>query len=464
LQSVPTATASEEAQGRNNVRAIDEIIVGERHRRDLGDIEGLAASIAEVGLLQPIAVTFDGYLIAGERRLRAVQLLGWRTIPCTLIPLNLNQIVRGEFAENTCRKDFTLSEAVAIKRALEPLEKAAAKGRQAASGGKGRIASGKLPTAITGRAADKAAKATGMARRTLEKAEAVVDAAEAEPEKFGKLLADMDRTGRVNGVYRRLKNTQQAARIRAEPPPLPDKGPYRAAMADPAWAYEPDDENAPERGVLPYRTMSIEHLCAVDVASIMHQDSVICLWVTNFVLARGLHIPVLSAWGGFEPKTIITWPKDRPGRGRWAFGQTEHLVLAVRGQAVVTLSDRTTTLLRGPFHLVRKNAHSEKPIESYAFVESLCPAPRYADLFSRYRYNDKWDCHGDQAPAAVDERPELWDEMWARPFDYSALDQQTPDHGVHDPRTRKGGDPAPAAGEMPDIPDFLRRMPPGARP
>jgi len=164
--------------------------------------------------------------------------------------------------------------------------------------------------------------------------------------------------------------------------------------------------------------MSIEQLCGMDVAPIMHQDSILCLWVTNFVLARALHIPVLSAWGGFEPKTVITWPKDRPGRGRWAFGQTEHLVLAVRGQAIVTLSDRTTTLLRGPFHLVRKNAHSEKPIESYAFVESLCPAPRYADLFSRYRHNEKWDCHGDQARAAVDERPEQWDEMWARPFDH----------------------------------------------
>src|SRR5262245_12970959 len=108
---------------------IDSIITGERHRRDLGDIEALAASIAEVGLLQPIAVTFDGHLIAGERRLRAVKLLGWKSVPYTQIPLNLDQIVRGEFAENTQRKDFTLSEAVAIKRALEPMEKAAAKER-----------------------------------------------------------------------------------------------------------------------------------------------------------------------------------------------------------------------------------------------------------------------------------------------------------------------------------------------
>ena len=31
--------------------------------------------------------------------------------------------MRGEYAENMHRKDFTLSEAVAIKRALEPLER-----------------------------------------------------------------------------------------------------------------------------------------------------------------------------------------------------------------------------------------------------------------------------------------------------------------------------------------------------
>src|SRR5262249_56717433 len=116
-----------------------------------------------------------------------------------------------------------LSEAVAIKRALEPLEKAAAKERQREHGktAPGRKHSGQVAHSDKGRAGDKAAKATGMARRTLEKAEAIVDAAEAEPEKFGRLLDDMDRTGRVNGVYRRRKIPPQAEAIRAHPPPLP---------------------------------------------------------------------------------------------------------------------------------------------------------------------------------------------------------------------------------------------------
>ena len=106
---------------------IGDIVVGTRHRRDMGDIDGLAASIADLGLLHPIVVRPNGVLVAGERRLRAAELLGWTEIPVNII--DLDAVVRGEFAENSVRKNFTLSEAVAIKRALEPLEKVAARRR-----------------------------------------------------------------------------------------------------------------------------------------------------------------------------------------------------------------------------------------------------------------------------------------------------------------------------------------------
>ena len=48
---------------------IDDIKVGVRYRRDMGDLGAPARSIAEVGLLHPVVVTPDGTLIAGERRL-----------------------------------------------------------------------------------------------------------------------------------------------------------------------------------------------------------------------------------------------------------------------------------------------------------------------------------------------------------------------------------------------------------
>jgi ParB-like chromosome segregation protein Spo0J len=44
------------------------ITIGNRHRRDMGDIEGLAVWIKDIGLLQPICVRPDGTLIAGARR------------------------------------------------------------------------------------------------------------------------------------------------------------------------------------------------------------------------------------------------------------------------------------------------------------------------------------------------------------------------------------------------------------
>ena len=65
-------------------RPIASIRVGKRYRHDLGDIDGLAASMAALGLLHPIVVTPDGLLICGERRLCAAKLLGWKQIPVTV--------------------------------------------------------------------------------------------------------------------------------------------------------------------------------------------------------------------------------------------------------------------------------------------------------------------------------------------------------------------------------------------
>jgi ParB/RepB/Spo0J family partition protein len=368
-----------EPQARRDAMRVDAIRVGARHRKDMGDLDGLAASMAELGLLQPVVVRPDGKLIAGERRIRAAEQLGWATIPINVV--DLDAVVRGEFAENSCRKDFTLSEAVAIKRAIEPLERAAAKERM--------LAGRPSENFSKGRALDNVAKVVGKHRTTIARAEAIVDAAEAEPHKFGKLLEQMDDTGRVNGVYRRLKIAKQAELLRAEPPPLPGNGPYRVAVIDLPWPYEERADDPSHRGVRPYSTMSIAAMCALPVPSIMHADSILWLWTTNYYMRHAYE--VLDAWG-FGPKTILTWAKNKMGNGDWLRGQTEHCILAVRGKPVVTLTNEST-LLRAPVR-----AHSQKPPEFYDLVESLCPAPRYCELFSRRRHSERWDCHGDEAP------------------------------------------------------------------
>src|SRR5262245_29582944 len=85
----------------------------------------------EIGLLHPLTVTPDFVLIVGRRRLEAARELGLQTVPVHIV--DLAQIVRGEYSENTFRKDFTPSEAVAIGREIEELEKPKAKARQEAT-------------------------------------------------------------------------------------------------------------------------------------------------------------------------------------------------------------------------------------------------------------------------------------------------------------------------------------------
>jgi hypothetical protein len=63
---------------------VSKIKVGrERQRKDLGDVKVLAASIADVRLINPIPVSPDGTLLARERRLAAVKQLGWTEVAVT---------------------------------------------------------------------------------------------------------------------------------------------------------------------------------------------------------------------------------------------------------------------------------------------------------------------------------------------------------------------------------------------
>src|SRR5712691_7904677 len=62
-------------KGRRSAMRVRDISVRGRHRHEMGDVAGLAQTIAARGLLHPIVVRPDGRLIVGERRLAAVKSL-----------------------------------------------------------------------------------------------------------------------------------------------------------------------------------------------------------------------------------------------------------------------------------------------------------------------------------------------------------------------------------------------------
>ncbi len=90
---------------------VTNIIVKERVRDDIGNLESLTQSIEKFGLLNPITVSEKNELIAGYRRLCAVKALGWDEIECNVVkPKSKLDSFDMEMAENQLRKDFTPEE------------------------------------------------------------------------------------------------------------------------------------------------------------------------------------------------------------------------------------------------------------------------------------------------------------------------------------------------------------------
>jgi len=83
----------------------NKIIIKDRFRRDLGDIENLEKSIKMLGLLQPIGITKENRLIWGWRRLQAwKKVKGREPIPAIIFPEELSKVA--ELAENICRLEL----------------------------------------------------------------------------------------------------------------------------------------------------------------------------------------------------------------------------------------------------------------------------------------------------------------------------------------------------------------------
>lgn len=216
------------------IRAVKpgEIIVKDRSRKDLGDLSALATSIDEIGLLHPPVVTAGLVLVAGERRLEAIKILGWDELPVN-VARNLaeaTQLLQAERDENTCRKDLSPSEAVAIGERIESVLRPQAEARREATQGRPLKTGGNFPPVSRDgfgnpipdpvqqptpppappKTRDAVGASVGMSGKTYEKAKAVVQAAQEDPEKYGKLAENMDKSGKVDRAYKAVKQVQKA--------------------------------------------------------------------------------------------------------------------------------------------------------------------------------------------------------------------------------------------------------------
>jgi len=344
----------------------NKIIIKKRYRKEMGDLEPLKKSISEIGLLHPIVVNENNELIAGERRLKAIKELGWNDAPITRI--NLKEIIRGEFDENNVRKEFTITESVAIWEAMENLQKTPFERFHRKSRGLSDSERGLPPI-------KRAAKVLGMSTDSLSKAKQVIDSGKKD------LIEQMDKTGTINSIYRKIKFAEQKEEIK-KLPLIKDK--YDILVIDPPWAYERNEINDKgHRGTTPYVNMSLDKLKELKLP--IKEDAVVWLWVTNSMFKEAFEL--IDSWG-LDRKTILTWDKQIMGVGHFLRNITEHCILCFKGKPYFNNTKWTTLISE------KRTTHSTKPEIFYKMVDEIC-AGRKLDYFARKK-REGWDVYGDE--------------------------------------------------------------------
>lgn len=166
---------------------------------------------------------------------------------------------------------------------------------------------------------------------------------------------------------------------------------YGTIVADPPWELTLTGTRKRTKGghggeALDYRTMTIDEICALQVAGIALPGAHLWLWTTNQHLEEGFR--VMRAWG-FKYLAPIHWIKAS-GQGNWFVHRTQTLLFGYLERCVFPLARYLPNIIETP----KPELHSAKPGASFAYIESISPEPRI-ELFAR-RNRLGWDAWGNE--------------------------------------------------------------------
>lgn len=394
---------------------ISTIKIGDRYRKDMGDLQVLADSIEELGLLQPIGINPNYQLIWGERRLRAFELLGRDKIPARIVPME--RLIKGEFTENEIRKDFNPVERVEISRAFRnenPNKQGERTDLHKPCQNFDKVES----PPIVGRKNDIAADEGGFNNHeTLRQAEYAVDHGSPElvdalskgdasisaaakvatlpPEEQDEIVARGPAEIKAAAKAIRQQETEQRREQRIEKlkeqaagnRELDISSQYPVIYADPPWNYEFSGSDSRDLDNQ-YPTMDLEAILGLPVDQLATRDCVLFLWTTAPKLPEGM--AVLNCWG-FTYKTCAVWDKEKIGMGYWFRQQSELLLVGTRGSIPPPEpSNRPSSVIRSP-----REKHSQKPEQVYRVIEAMYPDLPRIELFARNR-REGWSAFGNE--------------------------------------------------------------------
>jgi N6-adenosine-specific RNA methylase IME4 len=169
---------------------------------------------------------------------------------------------------------------------------------------------------------------------------------------------------------------------------------FRTIVADPPWRFGSAATKADARKH--YETMPLGEIQGLPVEDMAEESAHLWLWAVNGLMEEAY--TVARAWG-FRPITLLTWCKTQPGVGYYLRNNTEHAILAIRGEPIVP-----DEKLGASYFIAKRGEHSAKPDVFYDYVEQISPGP-YLELFAR-RARFGWDYWGDQSLGTA-EMPEV---------------------------------------------------------
>lgn len=171
---------------------------------------------------------------------------------------------------------------------------------------------------------------------------------------------------------------------------------FKTILIDPPWPQTNSGKRRRAKGGhgeddLPYPTMPLGQILALPVGMLAEPDAHLWLWTTNQFIGDGIQL--MRAWG-FKYLSPIHMIKPS-GVGNYFVNRTQTLLMGYKEKCVFSSGRYLPNIIE----VKSVKRHSEKPDETYEYIESVSQAPRL-ELFAR-RQRPGWSVWGNEVDSDI---------------------------------------------------------------